>query len=459
MTRAARERANAAAVAGRRGRSMLEAHGPRSSYRGFHESSGSGGRLSVTAFLELSVVLIVAIVGAQLAGSLSLRLGQPMVVGMIAAGLVLGPTGVHLLALPVFDHAAASGETLHTLAELGVMMLMFLAGLETDLPAMRRIGGAAFVSAALGVVVPFVGGWGVATWAGMPPATAMFVGTILTATSVSISAQTLFELGKLRTKEGSTILAAAVIDDVIGILVLSVVVALYASGGAPPPVWQVAAKMMAFFVAAFVLAPAARQAVRFLARLRVPESMYGAALAMVLLYGWGAEAGGGVAAITGAYLAGIVLARTELDEPLTERTRAIAYAFFVPIFFVDIGLRADLRAALGGQEVLLGLAIVGVAIVGKVVGAGLGARLAGFRNAEALRVGAGMVSRGEVGLIVAAIGVERGVIGEDVFALMVAMVVITTLITPGLLRAAFRSGPPSVDTGGSVEAHEERAGG
>jgi len=217
--------------------------------------------------------------------------------------------------------------------------------------------------------------------------------------------------------------------------------------------------MMAFFVAAFVLAPAARQAVRFLARLRVPESMYGAALAMVLLYGWGAEAGGGVAAITGAYLAGIVLARTELDEPLTERTRAIAYAFFVPIFFVDIGLRADLRAALGGQEVLLGLAIVGVAIVGKVVGAGLGARLAGFRNAEALRVGAGMVSRGEVGLIVAAIGVERGVIGEDVFALMVAMVVITTLITPGLLRAAFRSGPPSVDTGGSVEAHEERAGG
>jgi len=410
----------------------------------------------VTAFLELSVVLVVVILGAQLAASLSLRLGQPMVVGMIAAGLVLGPTGLDLLALPVFDHAAASGEVVHTLAELGVMMLMFLAGLETDLPGMRRIGGAAFVSAALGVVVPFVGGWGIATWAGMPPATAMFVGTILTATSVSISAQTLFELGKLRTKEGSTILAAAVIDDVIGILVLSVVVALFATGGAPTPVWLVAVKMVAFFVAAFVLAPAVRQAVRFLARLRVPESMFGAALAVVLLYGWGAEVGGGVAAITGAYLAGIVLARSELDQPLTERTRAIAYAFFVPIFFVDIGLRADLRAALGGQEVLLGLAIVVVAIVGKVVGAGLGARLAGFRNVEALRVGAGMVSRGEVGLIVAAIGVERGVIGEDVFALMVAMVVITTLVTPGLLRAAFRVGPPSVETGVSLDVQEER---
>lgn len=435
---------------------MAGTHDPGSLSRIGSVPGSSAGRCRVTAFLELSVVLVVVILGAQLAASLSLRLGQPMVVGMIAAGLVLGPTGLDLLALPVFDHAAASGEVVHTLAELGVMMLMFLAGLETDLAGMRRIGGAAFVSAALGVVVPFVGGWGIATWAGMPPATAMFVGTILTATSVSISAQTLFELGKLRTKEGSTILAAAVIDDVIGILVLSVVVALFATGGAPTPVWLVAVKMVAFFVAAFVLAPAVRQVVRFLARLRVPESMFGAALAVVLLYGWGAEVGGGVAAITGAYLAGIVLARSELDQPLTERTRAIAYAFFVPVFFVDIGLRADLRAALGGQEVLLGLAIVVVAIVGKVVGAGLGARLAGFRNVEALRVGAGMVSRGEVGLIVAAIGVERGVIGEDVFALMVAMVVITTLVTPGLLRAAFRVGPPSVETGVSLDVHEER---
>lgn len=400
----------------------------------------------MTPFLELMLVLAIIIVGAKLAGFVVGKLGQPTVVGEIAFGLLLGPSVLNLMGFPVFVHAAETTETVKLLGELGVVVLMFIAGLETDMAAMRRVGMPALVSALGGVLLPLLGGWGFGLLVGMPMNEAVFVGTILTATSVSISAQTLLELRKLRTKEGMTILGAAVIDDVLGILILSVVVALFASGsGAATPLWLVGVKMVAYFVAAVAAAPLVVRLVRWFDKLPIAQPLVAISLALVLLYSWSAEYLGGVAAITGAYLIGILLGRTDFKHRLEEAMQVFGYGFLVSIFFADIGLRANLREALGGPLVWVGLAIIVLAIVTKLLGSGLGARIMGFTNIESVRVGAGMVSRGEVGLIVAAIGVERGVIPQDLFAIMVLMVVVTTLVTPVFLRATFRVGPPSVE--------------
>lgn len=398
----------------------------------------------MTAFLELMLALVIIVLGAKLAGWVIVRLSQPTVVGEIAFGILLGPTVLDLLGHPLFTHAATTGETLHMFAELGVVLLMFLAGLETDIVAMRGVGLPALSSAIGGVLLPFLAGWGFGLLVGLPVNESIFIGTILTATSVSISAQTLLELNKLRSKEGMTILGAAVIDDVLGILMLSVVVALFATGGGPAPaLWLVVVRMVGYFLVAILLAPVLRAFLTWFSKLPLNQPLTAAALVVVLLYSLSAEYIGGLAAITGAYLAGVLLARTEFKQKLQDVTKVFTYGFFVSIFFVDIGMRANLREALGGPLVWLGLGIIAIAIVGKIVGSGFGAKLTGFTNQEALRVGTGMVSRGEVGLIVASIGVERQVISQEVFALMVLMVVVTTLVTPVLLRASFRSGPVS----------------
>src|SRR5690606_15967584 len=191
-----------------------------------------------------------------------------------------------------------------------------------------------------------------------------------------------------------------------GILMLSVVVALFATSGGPAPaLWLVAVKMIGYFVVAILLAPVLKAFLAWFAKLPISQPLLAAALVVVLFYSWSAEYLGGLAAITGAYLAGILLARTEFKEHLEDVTQVFTYGFFVSIFFVAIGLRANLREALGGPLVWLGLGLIAIAIAGKVVGSGVGARLAGFSNLQALRVGTGKVSRGEVGLIVAAIGV------------------------------------------------------
>jgi Kef-type K+ transport system membrane component KefB len=392
----------------------------------------------MSAFLELLLMLIFIVLGAKLFGYASARLGQPMVVGEILFGLLLGPSVLNVLGLPIFHHSEGLKETIKLLAELGVLLLMFLAGLETDVNAMRKVGVPALNSAIGGVVLPFLGGWGLSSAAGLPLGESIFIGTILTATSVSISAQTLIELGKLKTKEGMTILGAAVIDDVIGILMLSVVVAVFATqGGAATPIWLVALKMVAFFVVALLLAPLARRFVSGFGKLPISEPLLAAGVIVAALYGFGAELLGGVAAITGSYLAGVILGTIAEKHQLEDKAKALVYSLFVPIFFVDIGLNANIIEALSGSLWLFGIGIVVVALVGKVLGSGAGAYLSKFNPQESLRVGVGMISRGEVGLIVAGIGLARGVITQDIFSIIVLMVIASTLVTPILLRATF----------------------
>ncbi|PZN02318.1 MULTISPECIES: cation:proton antiporter [Thermaerobacter] len=410
------------------------------------------------SFLQVALLLAVVILAAKGAGALSKRLGQPAVFGELLVGILLGPSLLDILHWPVFTDPHYLEQLVRDLAELGVIFLMFLAGLETDLTEMRKVGTAAFFGAVGGVALPFLAGTGVALAFGFPTYESVFIGTILTATSVSITAQTLLELGRLRSREGTTILGSAVIDDVMGIVILSVVVALHQAGLGEGPgtapgagaagiatLLPIVLRMAAFFLAAlavgrWLLPPVLRAAARWPGT----EPLFAVALVAGLLMAVAAEELGGVAAITGSYMAGVMLTlHPDLKHHVEERLAVLAYGFFVPIFFVNIGLESDVVAAVAESGAGFLILILAAAVLGKVIGSSLGVRPFGFRWIEALRVGIGMVSRGEVALIVAGIGLQEGVISQPVFSVMVVMTLFTTLVTPVLLRWSFGRAPDS----------------
>lgn len=274
-----------------------------------------------------------------------------------------------------------------------------------------------------------------------------FMGIVLTATSVSITVQTLIELKRLDSKEGTALLGAAVVDDVIALVVVSLFIALsLGGGGGIAGVVVLVARMAGFFLAAIFLGRFLRSALAAAGRAPVSEGLLSAALIAILVYSWSAEALGGVAAITGAYLAGVLIAQAGLAHEIEQRVKATTYALLVPIFFVSIGLQTNVRA-LAVRDIPIALVVVAAAVAGKVIGCGAAARLTGFTGPEALRIGVGMISRGEVGLIIAALGVQTGLMGTREFAIMVLMVLATTVITPPLLRAVFPGPPPAEEAG------------
>jgi Kef-type K+ transport system membrane component KefB len=400
----------------------------------------------MTPFLQLIFSLMIIITAAKAAGWVAVRLRQPAVLGELLIGVLLGPSLLDLLHWSILANPAEPHlltEAVYELAELGVVCLMFLAGLEVEVKAMRRAGRVATLAGVGGVIVPLVLGSLVVLPFGYQGAAAFFIGIILTATSVSISAQTLLELGVLRTREGVALLGAAVIDDVLVILLLSVFVALAASGAGLVAVPLVLLRMALYLgvagAVAFLLLP---RLADWVDRQPISEGLGALALVIALLFAWTAEAAGGLAAITGAFIAGVGLSRSHLRAEIARAMHTLTYAFLVPIFFVSIGLKTDTHL-LTGSNVLLAAVLVGVAIVAKIIGSGLGARLGGFTQREALRVGLGMVSRGEVGLIVASVGVSTGLIESDLFAIVAIIVLVTTLVTPLFLRQAFTHKEPS----------------
>jgi Kef-type K+ transport system membrane component KefB len=391
----------------------------------------------MTSFLQLILTLTIIVAVAKAAGYLSIRLGQPAVLGELLAGLLLGPTVLNMLGWPFFSDAHL-GDSIKHLAEIGVLFLMFVAGLEVDLEGMLRSGRVAALSGVLGVVAPAILGWVAALLFGFGTEAGLFIGLMLTPTSVSISAQTLMELGVLRSLEGVTLLGAAVVDDILAILLLSVFIALTGGGGggAASILWVVG-KMSLYLALALVagiwLIP---RLTRWVEQLPISEGVMALVVVMALFYGWAAEVLGGMAAITGTFLAGLFFARTPLHEYISRGMHTLTYAWLVPVFFVSIGLEANARA-MGVGDSLFMLVLILVAVLSKVLGSGVGARLAGFDNRQALRLGVGMVSRGEVGLIVASLGLEAGLISEGVFASVVIMVLATTLLTPLMLRVLY----------------------
>src|SRR5262245_26611779 len=416
----------------------------------------------MTHLLQLLLLLVIIVFAAKATGALSVRYGQPAVFGEILVGLLLGPTAIDLLRLWPFASAHDSlGNAVKDFSEIGVILLMFVAGLETDLGEMKRVGRVAFWAAAGGVILPMAGGAVAARAFGYGWSEAIFIGAVLTATSVSISAQTLMELKQLRSKEGTTILGAAVIDDVMGIIVLSLVVAFSAVGGAAhasseatlpallsgalfngarvAEILSVVALMAIFFAASIWFG--LKFFDRLLARAKtVPASqaLLAFAVGVAFIYAFFAQYVGQVAAITGSYIAGVLFTRTRFKREIDEGIHPLTYSILVPVFFISIGLEADGRALAGDSAKLWLMAVIlAVAVAGKVVGCGVAARLCGFNRQESLRVGVGMISRGEVGLIVAGVGLASGVIDLEIFSIMVIMVLVTTMITPLLLRLVF----------------------
>lgn len=396
----------------------------------------------MTPFLQLAIALAILIFTAKVGGYISYRLGQPSVLGELLVGIVLGPSVINILHLPYFTNEHL-GETIHEMAEIGVMLLMFIAGLELHISDLAKSGKVAAISGVMGVFVPLLMGAGVGLMFSLELQPSLFLGLILAATSVSISAQTLMELKVLRSRVGITLLGAAVFDDILVVLGLSVFIALTVSGATSSlmdVVWIIVRMLLYLGLTTtfglYVLPGLSRK----VDELPISQGLIAFTVVTILLFGWAAEVLGRMAAITGAFLAGLSLARSPVKERIESGISPLAYGLFVPVFFINVGLSANARA-LNLESVWLLIGLTVVAIVGKVFGAGFGARVSGFPRLEALQLGVGMMSRGEVGLIVATVGIAEGLIDQSVFSAVVGVVIITTLLTPPFLRILFsRSG-------------------
>jgi Kef-type K+ transport system membrane component KefB len=378
--------------------------------------------------LETSTLLLavaVILLGAKVVEAASRRLGLPPVLGEVLYGVLIGPSLLHWV---------EPGESISLLGSLGVVVLLFIAGLETRIADLREVGSAALLTATGGVAVPFALGVLVGRWFGLPLFPSLFLGTILTATSVSISAETLRALGKLRTRAGTTIMGAAIVDDVMGILVLAAV----AAAGEGGSLWLPAARVLAFTTAAVVIGLWAlphliHAAHRHLTR----DALLALVLAVVLAYAWAASQLGGLADITGAYLAGLLVGRTRFRTQAADGALTLGYGLLVPIFLVWVGLQANLQAL--AVAPLLAVAVTGAAVAGKLIGCYAGAR-SQLDHQDALWVATAMISRGEVALVVAAAGRQAGLVNDQVFGAAVAMTLVTTLATPLGLRLLLRLG-------------------
>ncbi len=404
-------------------------------------------------FLEFILAIVVIIVAAKLGGYISNRFNQPSVLGELLAGLLLGPTALDMLHswTFLFQHSEALTELIAIMAELGVILLMLLAGLELHLPDLINAGKVSAFAGVLGVILPLGLGYGAAVLFNTGGDEALFLGLTLAATSVSISAQTLMELKVLRSKVGLALLGAAVFDDILVILILSIAFVLVGeSAGGVGSIVLTVVQMVAYIGIASALGLwLLPWLANHINRLPISKGMLAFVLVVCLLYSYAAEVLGGVAAITGAFLAGLFLGRTPFREEIEEGISAIAYAFFVPIFFVNIGLEVDLGAVTGSAWWFAAVFTI-IAIISKIGGSGLGAKFAGFANREAFQLGIGMVSRGEVGLIVASFALTQQLISSENFAIAVFMVIIATLVTPPMLRAAFAKSSPAVSNAEST---------
>lgn len=381
----------------------------------------------------LLLALLAIFAAAKLFGELAERIGQPAVLGEMLGGIVIGVSGFHLV--------DAHDPVLHLLSELGVILLLFLIGLETDMHRLLAVGGASAAVAVTGVVLPFGAGFGVGYWLGYPVTVAVFLGAALTATSVGITARVLSDLGHLRSDESQVILGAAVLDDILGLVLLTVISAVAAGEkltlGGVTKVFAVAFGFVA--LAVFIGSVLAPGLIRLIARLRVAKALFFASVMFAFALAYVADLVGS-ALIIGAFAAGLVLAKTDRGRDIEHEVHEIAQ-FFIPIFFVLVGAAVDLAtlnpfSADTRRFFIIGVLLTIVAIVGKLL-----AGYAAFgRPLRRFVIGVGMVPRGEVGLIFAQLGLSAGLISGGLYSSVAMMVMITTFLTPPVLRAVLARG-------------------
>ena len=388
--------------------------------------------VSYKYLFDIALILL----STKVFGLITKKFSMPQVVGALLAGLILGPAMLDIL------HET---EFIKQLAEIGVIILMFTAGLETDIIQLRKTGKASFIIALLGVLIPLITGFILAAIFNPGDFTQdisillqnIFIGIILTATSVSITVETLKELGKLNTRAGNAILGAAIIDDILGIVALTIITSFADSSVSISVVLH---KVVMFFVWAII---AGILFYKFYNKWvneyhRDMRLFVIIAFVFCLLLSFCAEEFFGVADITGAFIAGLMLSNTSCVHYISSRFEIISYMLLSPIFFASIGIQVDL-SGMSSQLIIFTILLVIIAIASKIIGCGLGAKLCHYSDQEALQVGVGMVSRGEVALIVASKGVAIGLMGTTFFAPVVVMVVVTTILTPILLKIVFTS--------------------
>lgn len=388
---------------------------------------------------DLALILL----STKVLGLFSQRFRLPHVVGALIAGLLLGPAVLGII---------QETDFLKTTASLGVIVLMFTSGMETDIHELKKSGKAAFVIALIGVLLPLAGGFAVGCYFNNPELLVnnsagpegslflqnIFLGIILTATSVSITVETLRELGKLRSPAGSAILGAAIIDDVLGIIALTIVTSF--SDESVNVAW-VLIKIVLFFVFALAAGVGFSRFYRWWT-CKTDENRTQhviVAFAFCLLFSFVAEVIFGVADITGAFVAGLVLSNTSSEKRsqyLASNFETISFLYLSPVFFASIGLQVELTG-MNTHILLFAVALTIVAILSKILGCGLGAKLCRYTNQESLQIGVGMISRGEVALIVATKGADLGLISKELFGPVIVVVVVTTIITPILLKLVF----------------------
>ncbi len=376
--------------------------------------------------------LALIILFAKFFGLVARKLHTPQVAGEIIAGIIIGPTLFNLVQTTDF---------LTEMAELGVILLMFSAGLETDLGELKKSGIKATLIACAGVFVPLVCGtilymcfYGFAPMGSVEFIRALFIGTILTATSVSITVQVLKELGKISTELGLTIMGAAIIDDVIGILVLTAVIGMRDPTSS---IAVVAGKTLLFFVLAIIAGIILYQIMkrideRYPHTRRIPIISISIAFIMSFV----ADRYFGVADITGAFLAGVILSSLKDSDYIERRVDINSYTFFGPVFFASIGLQTNLRT-LDPTILVFSIAFVIVGLLSKIAGCGVMGRILGYKGNNALKIGVGMMTRGEVALIVTQRGLKAGLIGSEYFTAVILLIVISSLLTPIVLKALF----------------------
>jgi Kef-type K+ transport system membrane component KefB len=408
----------------------------------------------VNAVASILLDLFVMFAAAKIAAEVFERLGQPPVIGELLAGVLIGPHALGLVGNPgagliAAFHADASAAqeglslVYHVIAELGVVILLFFVGLETRVSDILRVGTRAAAVGVLGIILPFLLGLGFMVLQPTARLTDTFTATALVATSVGITARVLRDLGALGRLEARIILGAAVIDDILAMLLLAVVAALgTAEGGAFSPWGLVALLGQAVGFVAFVAlvgSRVVRRSTSILATLRAENAPF--AFALTLTLGLAALSGAiGLAAIIGAFLAGMVLAETR-DETNLEHQALPLYQFLVPFFFVITGAEMDPAVFADPNVVTLAAGLTALAVLGKVVGgmvAAWGVEESGSRLRSAALVGIGMVPRGEVGLIIAGIGRTQGVLPDQIFSAIVSMSILTTLVAPPLLKYLLR---------------------
>ena len=383
---------------------------------------------SYLVFKDLAIIII----AAKFFGIAARKCKAPQVVGEIIAGLIIGPSVLGWV---------AQSDFLAQMAEIGVILLMFSAGLETDLKELVKTGPIAALIACAGVFVPLVCGallymgfYGVAPWGSEAFYKAVFVGTILTATSVSITVESLKEMGKLKGKVGTTILSAAIIDDVIGIIVLTFVIGFKSPDSNPVSVIKNTVFFFAFAIIAGYISYRIFKIVdtRYPHTRRIPIIGFAFCLGMAYI----AEKYFGIADITGAYVAGIILCSIRDSEYIAQKMDINSYMLFGPVFFASIGLKTSMDSV--SVEILIfSIAFVLVGLVSKIIGCGITARLCRFKSLDSLKIGVGMMTRGEVALIVSQKGLSAGLLTPVYFTSVILLIIVSSIATPIILKVLY----------------------